>query len=75
MRQMDRELSQTKIGTSFERLSDGSSKEGPDTDFPVDLDLNLVKNMLESFEAQEGLPGPAGSILGSLGIGLSKKRK
>jgi hypothetical protein len=40
-----------------------------DDDFrPVDVDLNAVKNLLESYESQHGLPGPTSSILGGMGI-------
>ncbi|KAJ3186932.1 hypothetical protein HDU85_006969 [Gaertneriomyces sp. JEL0708] len=80
---MDRELSGTKIGKSFHRENErvSSSEEAEEThnhgeeSAPVDLDLNLVKNILESFSAQEGLPGPASSILASMGISLPKKHQ
>lgn len=39
---------------------------------PVDLDLNLVSNMLESFASQQGLPGPASNLAGMLGVPLSQ---
>ncbi|KAH8554010.1 SGT1 protein-domain-containing protein [Umbelopsis sp. PMI_123] len=39
-----------------------------DEDAPVDIELNLVKNMLESFKSQEGLPGPIGNIMNRMGI-------
>ena len=35
---------------------------------PVDVDVNLVKNILESYNAQQGLPGPATNILRSMNI-------
>ena len=42
-----------------------------DDDFrPVNIDMNVVKNTLESFRAQQGLPGPASNILQSMGIVL-----
>lgn len=34
---------------------------------PVDVDLNLVKSLLESFSSQQGLPGPASNLLGLMG--------
>jgi hypothetical protein len=34
---------------------------------PVDINLNLVKNLLESFKSQEGLPGPVSNIFNRLG--------
>lgn len=30
--------------------------------------MNTVKNLLESYGAQEGLPGPTSNILGSMGV-------
>ncbi|XP_005111816.1 protein ecdysoneless homolog [Aplysia californica] len=44
-----------------------------DDDFrPVNVDLNVVKNTLESFKAQQGLPGPASNILSGLGVRLPR---
>ncbi|PVD38810.1 hypothetical protein C0Q70_01433 [Pomacea canaliculata] len=37
---------------------------------PVNIDLNVVKNTLESYKAQQGLSGPASNILHSMGIRL-----
>ncbi|XP_067876574.1 protein ecdysoneless homolog [Heterodontus francisci] len=37
---------------------------------PVDVDLNLVENLLESYSSQAGLAGPASNILQSMGIRL-----
>lgn len=37
---------------------------------PVDLDMNLVQNLLASYEAQEGLPGPVGNLFGMMGVHL-----
>ena len=30
----------------------------------VDVDLNLAHNILSSFKSQQGLPGPAGTLMG-----------
>ncbi|XP_061600787.1 protein ecdysoneless homolog [Cololabis saira] len=37
---------------------------------PLDLDVNLVTNLLESLSCQAGLAGPASNLLQSLGINL-----
>ncbi|XP_072280352.1 protein ecdysoneless homolog [Pyxicephalus adspersus] len=37
---------------------------------PVDVDLNLVTNILESFSSQSGLAGPASNLLQSMGVHL-----
>ncbi|KAG2224647.1 hypothetical protein INT45_007892, partial [Circinella minor] len=64
IKQMDDEINaQEKITGSFAREND-------DVDAPVDVNLNLVKNILESYKSQQGLPGPAGNILGQFGIVL-----
>lgn len=68
--EMDRELSRTKIGSSFERASKVNLDDFDDIeDFkPVDIDTNTVKNMLESYRAQMGTSGPASNMLGALGV-------
>ena len=50
---------------------DSSDIDDLDEDFqPVDVDINLVQNLLESHTSQQGLAGPATNILGSMGIWL-----
>ena len=42
-----------------------------DEDFePVNVNLNLVSNLLESYSSQQGLAGPTSNILGSMGVHL-----
>lgn len=36
----------------------------------VDVDLNMLKNMLASFSAEEGLSGPVSTLIRSLGLSL-----
>lgn len=43
---------------------------GGDKLTPVDLDMNLVKNLLRSAAAQHGLAGPATNLAGMLGLNL-----
>ncbi|XP_053685128.1 protein ecdysoneless [Sabethes cyaneus] len=81
MDQMDRELAQTTIGKSFETELGGA---GPETrtdsdDFddiesfkPVNIDVNTLRNMMESYQAQIGGPGPAANLLGSMGVQISR---
>ncbi|KAI2464504.1 SGT1-domain-containing protein [Annulohypoxylon bovei var. microspora] len=38
----------------------------------VDVDYNLAKNLLESFKSQVGMAGPAGNILGMMGLQLPR---
>ncbi|KAI8618797.1 SGT1 protein-domain-containing protein [Chytriomyces sp. MP71] len=52
--------------------SGDEDNEGAD-EGDLDMDSNLVKNLLESLNAQHGLPGPASNILGRLGLKLPKE--
>lgn len=81
--QMDKELSNTTMAESFDRLEQQQQGEGPlqqqqgegplqqqegEELKPVDIDFNLVKNLLESYASQEGRAGPTSNILQSMGI-------
>ncbi|KAM4636429.1 protein ecdysoneless homolog [Discoglossus pictus] len=79
MEVMDHELAQTNIGKSFttKRKEGGATQPEPvEEDIaaeeasvdPVDVDLNLVTNLLESLSSQAGLAGPASNILQSMGV-------
>lgn len=47
-----------------------------DEDFtPVDVDVNLVKSLLDSFSSQQGLPGPGSNLLGLMGLQLPQDDK
>lgn len=48
----------------------GGSEQNEEEIRPLDLDLNLVTNLLESLSCQAGLAGPASNLLQSLGINL-----
>lgn len=59
-------------------LTQGTSKGAGDVeeDFtPVDVDINLVKSLIDSFSSQEGLPGPATNLLGLMGLQLPQDAK
>ncbi|XP_068113738.1 protein ecdysoneless homolog [Hyperolius riggenbachi] len=56
-----------------ESANSGSEEEaGPEDSSlaPIDVDLNLVANILESYSSQSGLAGPASNLLQSMGIHL-----
>jgi hypothetical protein len=62
--QLEAELSTTEMASSFDRPDDNAEA-------PVDLDFNLVKNLLESVEAQDGSsPSAAALLLNELGLEL-----
>jgi hypothetical protein len=86
MRQMDRELDSTKVMSGFERPNTKTSSAPSNSSSaaaaataapaatselePIDLNINLVKNLLDSYAAQHGEAGPVSNLLGSLGIKL-----
>ncbi|KAL2769829.1 protein ecdysoneless-like protein isoform 3 [Daubentonia madagascariensis] len=84
MAQMDEELAHTSIGKSFttrkqvEPVSQTANNNSDEEDSgtgesvmaPVDVDLNLVSNILESYSSQAGLAGPASNLLQSMGVQL-----
>lgn len=56
----------------------GTSKDGGHVEeefTPVDVDINLVKSLIDSFSSQEGLPGPATNLLGLMGLQLPQDAK
>nr|XP_033796525.1 protein ecdysoneless homolog [Geotrypetes seraphini] len=75
MEAMDQELACTNIGKSFTTMQEVStlekaiSEEGEDSG-RVDVNLNLVTNLLESYSSQTGLAGPASNLLLSMGVRL-----
>ncbi|KAK3537325.1 hypothetical protein QTP70_008232 [Hemibagrus guttatus] len=80
MDEMDQELRTTNVGQSFTYNSKqggdatagaaGSSAQTEDDLQPLDVDINLVTNLLESLSSQAGLAGPASNLLHSLGLHL-----
>lgn len=57
-------------GESDDEEEDDGEEEGEGDD--VDLDYNLAKNLLESFKSQAGMAGPAGNLLGLMGMTLPR---
>ena len=70
MEDLDRELASTEVGKSFEKVPREESDRDAAASPPptVDIDLNLVKNILESYSSQDGQAGPASNLLGAMGI-------
>ncbi|KAI0399106.1 SGT1-domain-containing protein [Xylaria palmicola] len=52
------------------KATEQESEESGDEE--VDIDYNLAKNLLESFKSQAGLAGPAGNMLGMMGMKLPR---
>ncbi len=52
-----------------ESVEPGKDPHVPAEDYkPVDVDMNLVKHLLESTVSQGGLSGPASNLLRSMGL-------
>ncbi|KAI0414595.1 SGT1 protein-domain-containing protein [Xylaria grammica] len=51
---------------------DAEEAGGESDDDEVNIDYNLAKNLLESFKSQAGLAGPAGNLLGIMGMKLPR---
>lgn len=49
---------------------DVAGSEGFDEE--IDIDMNLAKNMLESFKGQAGMAGPGGNLFGLLGVRMPR---
>uniref|UniRef100_A0A1B6M0R2 Uncharacterized protein n=1 Tax=Graphocephala atropunctata TaxID=36148 RepID=A0A1B6M0R2_9HEMI len=79
MDQMDRELASTAVGKSFHKIQTPGKKEMEESfseveNFePVDIDLNALKNILESYQSQMGGAGPASNMLGPMGVRLDEQ--
>jgi len=73
---MREELLESTLASTFTASSDVTSSpstndnKGCGTLEPLDLDVNLISNMLESYSAQQGLPGPVSNMCGDLGLVL-----
>eukprot|EP00898_Chlorokybus_atmophyticus_P001396 jgi/Chlat1/2257/Chrsp17S02567 len=69
---LDEQLRGTAVGQGFERETDAGTPtvKSKEVLAPVNVDVNLVKNMLASYSAQEGLAGPASTLLGAMGLNL-----
>ena len=57
---MSSELKDTKVGEDLE---------------PLDIDVKLLSNLMESFKIQDGLPGPTSTLLEPLGFDLKELNK
>ncbi|XP_060535573.1 protein ecdysoneless [Cylas formicarius] len=72
MDEMDKELAATTIGQSFEKKNDDGF-EDIENFKPVDIDMNALKNILESYRSQIGEAGPSSNMLGPMGVHLNPK--
>ncbi|EDV50286.1 protein ecdysoneless [Drosophila erecta] len=77
MEQMDRELAQTSVGKSFH----GKKKAPPQADEddfddiedfePININVNTLRNMMDSYQSQVGGAGPVSNLFSAMGVGMS----
>ncbi|PIM98968.1 hypothetical protein CDL12_28539 [Handroanthus impetiginosus] len=77
---LNKELKATTLDKTFvhaheqstTKNDEGTSNANDERDefTPVDVDVNLVKNFLDSYSSQEGMSGPASNLLGLMGLKL-----
>ena len=71
---LDRQLKEISLDASSTPASaDGTQRReamAQTVDDTDDLDVNLVQNLLASYSAQGGLPGPISNLLGVMGMQL-----
>ncbi|RZC52870.1 hypothetical protein C5167_021306 [Papaver somniferum] len=63
-----RDVTDIEEGSSSDMDTGNTSEDEELT--PVDVDVNLVKRLLDSFSSQQGFPGPASNLLGLMGLQL-----
>lgn len=73
MDEMDRELAKTTVGQSFEKKNDDNFDD-IESFKSVDIDMNALKNIMESYRSQLGEAGPSSNLLGPMGIHLDPDR-
>jgi len=72
MKAMDQQLSESAIGQSFERKAVPNSQTNQQNGelSGVDIDLNALTNILESYGSECGVPGPATALFATMGVKL-----
>ena len=81
MKQMEAELRghgalnlkpKTTAEQAFLKNEDGDSDSSDDELEDNDIDINLARNLLESFKAQSGAAGPGGNLMSAMGLRLPR---
>ena len=71
------ELSKTTVGKTFTTTNKASVDSNDDAfnyieNFkPIDININTLKNVMDSYESQIGGSGPVSNLLNAMGIGIS----
>lgn len=69
MKEMEEELAGTKIADTLAPTAAEEDEFDDVEDFcPVKVDLQAVQDLVKTYTAQNGLPGPASTLLASVGM-------
>ncbi|XP_016934903.2 protein ecdysoneless [Drosophila suzukii] len=78
MEQMDRELAQTSVGKSFHGKQKKAPPQADEDDFddiedfePININVNTLRNMMDSYQSQVGGAGPVSNLFSAMGVGMS----
>ncbi|XP_017016188.2 protein ecdysoneless [Drosophila takahashii] len=79
MEQMDRELAQTSVGKSFtSKQKKTAAPQADEDDFddiedfePININVNTLRNMMDSYQSQVGGSGPVSNLFSAMGVGMS----
>ncbi|XP_039489224.1 protein ecdysoneless [Drosophila santomea] len=76
MEQMDRELAQTSVGKSFHGKKAPPKADEDDFDDiedfePININVNTLRNMMDSYQSQVGGAGPVSNLFSAMGVGMS----
>lgn len=78
MKEMERELAATNLGSTFASQDDNEDGDDEFDDVenfePVKVDIRAVQDLVKTYTAQNGVPGPASSLLGSMGLKPKTKK-
>jgi hypothetical protein len=63
-----------KADSAIEHDDDDEDDED-ESEGAVNIDYNLAKNMLEAFKGQTGMAGPAGNMMGMMGVQMPRDER
>ena len=66
------DIARAAMDAELQAALQDSSDDDEDQDEKTPIDYTLIKNFLESFKSQQGLPGPVGNLVGRLGWQLPR---
>jgi hypothetical protein len=64
-----------KVDSAVGQEGNNTEDEGGEEGEEVQIDYNLAKNLLEAFKGQTGMAGPAGNMMGLMGITMPRDEK